>query len=75
MIFGASEAVTGLPASAAQRETTRLMQRALAAFARDPWGSLSAEMGWPRYNDDKESLVPVAVDNEPEATPGSTADV
>lgn len=39
------------------------------AFARDPWEGLSGETGWPRYSDDEESLVLVAVDNEPAARP------
>ncbi|KAJ0311081.1 hypothetical protein COL516b_001784 [Colletotrichum fioriniae] len=66
MIFGASGDVSGIPPSGPQKETTALMQSAWAAFAKDPADGLSSVLGWPRYDPEEESLVLLAVDNNPE---------
>lgn len=66
MYFGSSEDVTGLPSTEAQETTARLMQKALAAFARDPARGLTTEMSWPQYSDDEKSMILLAVDNDPE---------
>ncbi|KAK2776166.1 carboxylesterase [Colletotrichum kahawae] len=66
MIFGASEDVSGIPPSDAQRETTRVMQRAWAAFANDPQNGLSDVVGWPKFNPETDSLVLLAQDNNPQ---------
>ncbi|KAJ0163239.1 Cholinesterase [Colletotrichum tanaceti] len=68
MVFGASEDVSGgIAASAPQRRTTALVQRAWAAFAGDPVDGLRSVLGWPRFDPREESLVLLAVDNRPEA--------
>lgn len=49
MIFGASEEVSGLPESAAQIATKRVMQKMWATFAEDPKKGLS-RLGFPTYD-------------------------
>ncbi|KAJ0343761.1 hypothetical protein KNSL1_010030 [Colletotrichum chrysophilum] len=66
MIFGASEDVSGIPPSDAQRETTKVMQRAWAAFANGPGNGLSQVIGWPKFNPETDSLVLLALDNNPQ---------
>lgn len=65
MIFGASEDVSGLPTSEAERRTTELMQTAWAAFARDPACGLTG-LDWPMFNEE-DGLVLLARDDKPEA--------
>ena len=67
MIFGASEDVTGLPLSAAEARFVALMQRALSAFAYDPYLGLEAKTSWPQFNESGKSLILLGVENEPEA--------
>ncbi|KAI8203364.1 hypothetical protein K4K49_008427 [Colletotrichum sp. SAR 10_70] len=66
MIFGASGDVSGIPPSDAQRETTRVMQRAWAAFANDPQNGLSEVIGWPKFDPETDSLVLLAQGNDPQ---------
>ncbi|EQB48869.1 carboxylesterase [Colletotrichum gloeosporioides Cg-14] len=66
MIFGASGDVSGIPPSDAQRETTRVMQRAWATFANDPQNGLSEAIGWPKFNPETDSLVLLAQGNNPQ---------
>ncbi|KAI8301173.1 hypothetical protein K4K61_009069 [Colletotrichum sp. SAR11_59] len=63
MIFGASGDVSGIPPSDAQRETTRVMQRAWAAFANNPHNGLSEVIGWPKFDPETDSLVLLALGN------------
>lgn len=65
MIFGASEDVSGLATSEPQKRTTVLMQQAWAAFANDPANGLTSVLGWPKFDPSEESLVLLAVDNDP----------
>ena len=67
MILGGSQDASGLPASQAQNETSRLFQRAVAAFADDPKSGLS-KLGWPRFNPKTNSWIEIAVGNKPKAT-------
>jgi len=64
MIFGASEDVSGLPELEPERETQALMMHAWATFADDPVNGL-AGLGWPTYNQSKDSLVELAYNNSP----------
>ena len=64
-MFGASEDVSGIPPSKAEKKTTKLMQRAWAAFCEDPVDGLSRVMKWPRYDPDGKSLVRLALNNNP----------
>lgn len=66
-IFGASKDVTGLSPSQAQMRITRLMQKAVAAFSKDPSNGLNRVLSWPQYDENKKSMILVAIDNEPEA--------
>ncbi|KAH7088952.1 carboxylesteras-like protein [Paraphoma chrysanthemicola] len=67
MILGGSEDASGLPASQAQKATTKLVQRAVAAFADDPKNGLS-RLGWPQFDPVKKSWAQIAVSNEPKVT-------
>ncbi|KAH6529968.1 hypothetical protein HBI07_172570 [Parastagonospora nodorum] len=67
MILGSSEDVSGLPATQAQKETSRLFQRAVATFAEDPKDGLT-ELSCPQFDSQKESWIEVGVENEPKAT-------
>ncbi|PSK43735.1 hypothetical protein B9Z65_7249 [Elsinoe australis] len=64
MIFSASEDVSGLPESPAQRRTEALMQRAWATFADDPVNGLT-RLGWPRYTRASPSLIELARNDTP----------
>jgi len=57
MIFGASEDTSGLPTTREQRELTKLMQRAWATFAADPWEGLRREFRWPKWEGRGETNV------------------
>jgi cholinesterase len=65
MLFGNSEDVSGIAASAAQVRLTKVMQDAWVAFANDPANGLS-EFGWPRFETGKETLVRLGFENSPE---------
>jgi cholinesterase len=56
MLFGNSEDVSGIPASAPQARLTKVMQNAWLAFANDPVNGLS-EFGWPRFEPGEKTLV------------------
>ncbi|KAL0939828.1 carboxylesterase [Colletotrichum truncatum] len=66
MIFGASGDVSGIPPSETQRQLTRLMQSAWAAFANDPENGLSEVLGWPKFDLNGESLIVLGKGNDPE---------
>ena len=66
MIFGNSGAVSGIPPSEPEEETTALMQRAWAMFAENPASGL-LDMGWPEYDPKSESLIRLAYNNRPVA--------
>ena len=51
MVVGNSEGVSGIPSGQQEKALTTLMQRAWAAFARDPVNGLVKEVGWERYNE------------------------
>ena len=60
MIFGASQDVSGLPKSAAQRQLQATMMHAWAAFADNPQSGLE-KLGWPRYDPNRELTPPLRV--------------
>jgi hypothetical protein len=64
MVFGGSEEVSGLPTTAEQRKMTKVMQKAWCAFANDPWDGLEKEMGWPRWEPGKPTLIELGKDNK-----------
>jgi carboxylesterase type B len=67
MILGGSGDASGLPATLAQKETSRLFQRAVAAFAEDPKLGLT-RFGWPEFNPNTESWIEIAVGNKPKVS-------
>jgi len=67
MILGGSEDASGLPQTVAQKDMVKLFQRALAAFVEDPKNGLT-RLGWPRYDAERESLIELAVGNQPRVT-------
>ncbi|KAF1847616.1 carboxylesteras-like protein [Cucurbitaria berberidis CBS 394.84] len=67
MILGGSQDASGLPASQAQKDTSKLFQRAVAAFADNPKRGL-AKFGWPQYDPNTNSWIEIAVANKPKAT-------
>lgn len=67
MIFGASQDVSGLSTTPAQRQLTRLMQRAWASFADDPACGLKKIVHWPAINFQGETLLQLGLKNSPEA--------
>jgi carboxylesterase type B len=67
MILGGSEDASGLPASQAQKDTSRIFQRAVAAFTDDPTSGLT-RLGWPRFDLEAESWIEIAKGNKPEVT-------
>ncbi|KAK4042023.1 cholinesterase [Parachaetomium inaequale] len=66
MVFGGAEAVSGLGMTREQREMVGVVQRAWAAFVGDPWEGLGRDMevGWPMWEERRESLVELGVGNE-----------
>lgn len=73
MIFGASEDVTGLPTTADQRNLTHIMQTAWASFAGDPVNGLTS-LGWPQFDQNKDSYILLGKDNIPSAQPVAPSD-
>lgn len=69
MILGGSEDASGLSGSdsQAQKETSRLFQRAVAAFVDNPRSGLT-RFGWPQFNPETNSWIEIAVGNMPKAT-------
>jgi carboxylesterase type B len=67
MIFGGSQDVSGLPASQAQKDTSKLFRRAIAAFAEDPREGLT-KLGWPQFNPGMESWAEIGLGNKPRIT-------
>ncbi|KAF1947361.1 carboxylesteras-like protein [Clathrospora elynae] len=67
MILGGSQDASGLAASQAQKDTSKLFQRAVAAFAEDPKSGLS-QLGWPQFNPETKSWIEIAVGNKPRVT-------
>lgn len=67
MILGSSEDASGIPATRAQEDTSKLFQRAVSAFVADPVSGLS-KIGWPQFDPEQKSWVEVAVDNQPAVT-------
>ncbi|KAJ4337467.1 hypothetical protein N0V87_004613 [Didymella glomerata] len=67
MILGSSEDASGIPATQAQKDTSRLFQRAVAAFVADPVNGLS-KIGWPQFDSVQKSWIEIAVGNEPAFT-------
>lgn len=65
MIFGASGDVSGIPPVKDQKELTKTMQKAWAAFSDDPWNGLT-ELGYPVYDEGEETLILFGKDNSPE---------
>lgn len=63
-LFGTAQDVTGESGTVEQRQFSRYMQGAWAAFGRDPQYGL-AEYGWPSYNLSTSSLVELAPENRP----------
>lgn len=72
MILGSSEDASGIPAAQAQKETSRLFQRAVAALAADPSNGLP-KIGWPRFDSEKKSWIEIAVGNQPAITSAEPA--
>ncbi|KAK8059211.1 hypothetical protein PG996_009141 [Apiospora saccharicola] len=65
MLFGNSEAVSGIPPTVAQDSTVALMQHLWARFAADSFIGLS-RAGWPRFEPGSDSLAQFAHRNSPE---------
>ncbi|GAB1313468.1 hypothetical protein MFIFM68171_03678 [Madurella fahalii] len=66
MLFGGSEEVSGLPSAPEQRALTKLMQKAWYSFANDPWSGLQQDMGWPRWEPGRDTLILLGMYNESE---------
>jgi len=64
MIIGNSYGVTGIPPSRDERRLTQYMQRAWAAFVRDPQAGLT-KYGWPEYDSNEATLVCLGYNNSP----------
>lgn len=64
MVFGNSGAVSGIPPSAKEVKTSRLMQHAWATFADNPDNGLTG-LGWPEYDPESKTLIEIANHNQP----------
>ncbi|CAN9411816.1 unnamed protein product [Alternaria alternata] len=67
MILGGSADASGLPETQVQKDTVRLVQRAVAAFTEDPKEGLT-KLGWPVFDPEKKSWGEIAVDNKAKVT-------
>lgn len=67
MILGGSQDASGLPTSQAQKDTTKLFQRAVAAFTDNPKSGL-AKLGWPQFDPKANTWIEIAVGNKPKVT-------
>ena len=65
LVFGTTFNLTGAPDSEAEAQYGAYLQRAWAAFARDPHNGLADQMGWPRYSDapGAKTLIALAYNN------------
>lgn len=59
MILGGAEDASSLPMEPAQRDTVKLVQKAVAAFTEDPKEGL-LELGWPVFESGRESWGEIA---------------
>lgn len=66
MVFGASGDVSGIAPVEDQEKLTDTIQRAWYAFSNDPWHGLTKTMGWPRYDEEKETVIVYGKDKSPE---------
>ncbi|RMZ40494.1 lipase/esterase [Aspergillus flavus] len=62
MVFGTASKISGIADSEKEREFARYMASAWVAFAADPADGLS-RFGWPRYDENEETLVGLAYGN------------
>ncbi|KAI9925448.1 hypothetical protein MW887_005829 [Aspergillus wentii] len=63
MVFGTYNKTTArVPSSAEQVKSSRYIQGAWVAFAKDPQNGLET-YGWPRYNPDEKTLINLALNN------------
>jgi hypothetical protein len=67
MILGGSADASGLPETQVQKDTVRLVQRAVAAFTEDPKEGLT-KLGWPVFDLEKKSWGEIAVNNKAKVT-------
>ncbi|KAL5390289.1 hypothetical protein DPSP01_001861 [Paraphaeosphaeria sporulosa] len=67
MLLNSSVDASALPQTAAQENTVRLFQRALAAFVEDPKEGLE-KLGWPKFDAEKASWGEVAIGNQARVT-------
>ena len=63
MVFGGSEAVSGIAASAEQQALVDVVQRAWYTFARDPKAGLTRDLGWPQWQPGHSTVVELGLDN------------
>ncbi len=63
MVFGGSEEVSGIAASAEQKALVDVVQRAWYAFARDPQVGLKRDLGWPQWQPGQSTVVELGLDN------------
>lgn len=68
MILGGSEETSGLPESQAQKDTVKLVQRAVAQFTADPLNGLVNNLKWPRFNPNAATWAEIAVGNKAQLT-------
>ncbi|KAJ6783044.1 hypothetical protein PWT90_01866 [Aphanocladium album] len=66
MIYGASGDVSGIAPVQDQEELTKVMQQAWYAFSNDPWHGLTKTMGWPKYDENQESVIVYGREKSPE---------
>jgi hypothetical protein len=67
MILGGSADASGLPETQAQKDTVRLVQRAVAAFIEDPKKGLT-KLGWPVFDPKKKSWGEISMENKAKVT-------
>lgn len=67
-ILGGSTDASGLPETQAQKDTVKLIQKAVAAFAENPSSGSSSKLGWPQFNPKSKSWIEIAPGNQPKAS-------